>query len=278
MLFNKGIAAVIEMIFSGNNGPITLPDSVTTVTGEKTFAIQATEQSWVVPAGVYDIQAVLIACGGSGVNNKTADGGRGGDLRWINRLAVTPGETLYVLAPITDTVDAYIRRGDTILLRARSGKSATPSTTIRLPFIGGGNGGLGGVANVAASIPGGGGGAGGYSGDGGNGGTGNLIPPTAGSGGAGGGGAGWTYNGLNYGAAGGGVGFKEEGDSGDAGVYSAVNATGASGKGGSGGSDGTGGSGSIYGSGAGSGGAYGGGRGFARIIWGSNRTFPNNAA
>lgn len=277
MLLNKGVTAVIEMIFSGNTGPIKLPDSTTTVTGEKLFAIQATEQTWVVPANVYDIQAVLIGCGGAGTNSKTADGGRGGDLRWINRLAVTPGETLYILAPITDTADAYIKRDTTILIRARSGKSIIPSTTIRLPFIGGGNGGLGGVADIASATPGGGGGTGGYSGDGGNGGTGGLIPPTDGKGGGGGGGAGWIFNGVKYGAAGGGVGANGEGANGVAGVYNPSGATGANGTGGSGGTAGAGGNGSIYGSGAGSGGAYSAGRGYVRIIWGPDRTFPNNA-
>lgn len=269
---------MIEMIFSGNTGPITLPDSTTTVTGEIIFDSAAGEQSWVVPTGVYDIQAVLIACGGVGLSSKTANGGRGGDLRWINRLAVTPGETLLISAPNQDTVMAYIKRGTTILIQARGGRIETASTAVRPPYIGGGNGGLGGVADIASNTPGGGGGAAGYSGDGGQGGTGSLIPGSPGNGGGGGGGVGWTFNSQKYGGGGGGIGLFGEGANGQPGTYNPTGGANTGGLAGSGGGDASSGTGGKYGGGAGSGSANTYGRGAVRIIWGGNRSFPNNAA
>lgn len=179
-------------------------------------------------------------------------------------------------------------------------------------FDGGGGGGgcfgvysLGSSAGAPTSYYGsGGGGAGGYSGTGGTGGgslngsgNGNYVPATNGAGGGGGGGQGQPQSNLTTDwddGGGGGVGIYGEGISGLKGqqilVYNQVGHAG--GYGGSNGLDGvspssnsTLGSGGNFGGGGGS--NHGnssstapgsGARGAVRIIWGSGRSFPNNAA
>ena len=173
---------------------------------------------------------------------------------------------------------------------------------------GGGEGGAGWGpynTNVVNYLSSGGGGAGGYSGNGGNGagseGANNNahVDATNGSGGGGGGGSSRLVNtdANSYsGAGGGGVGLYGLGTSGNKGTYNRTVAqaqafSGTGGRGGSGGSDGAdstvaqqGGAGGAYGGGGGSGhgqstSSYGGagGGGAVRIIWGSGRSFPNNA-
>ena len=174
---------------------------------------------------------------------------------------------------------------------------------------GGGNGGAGwGPYNTSFGVnylSSGGGGAGGYSGNGGNGAGSNgsqdgaWVEATSGSGGGGGGASSrfvdTAVTSLG-GAGGGGVGLLGLGTSGASGTFNStttpatqVNET--KGLGGSGGSDGfisttanTGGGGGLYGGGGGS--SHGdsaqsvagaGGSGAVRIIWGINRSFPNNA-
>jgi ABC-type cobalt transport system substrate-binding protein len=159
----------------------------------------------------------------------------------------------------------------------------------------------------------GGGGAGGYSGTGGKGagsldngsaGKGRLTNATAGSGGGGGGGGSRLFlmHKATYGGAGGGgVGLNGEGSNGRAGLHDSTTsgtsqvAANVAGGGGSGGGDGNlgggstkhapGGTGGLYGGGAGSshgvretGNGGDGGNGAVRIIWGSGRSFPSNAA
>ena len=171
---------------------------------------------------------------------------------------------------------------------------------------GGGNGGKGNIGSGYAG--GGGGGAGGYSGDGGDsvapapGTTG--TPGNDGQGGAGGSGGGSVTGNYQYydiagaGSGGGGVGILGEGASGAGGAGGRTNTsygTGNAGGGGSGGQQGSGVGlgyqgqrlGATYGGGGGGGGsqfsaepyhAYNGadgGHGAVRIIWGSDREFPN---
>ena len=56
---------------------------------------------WTVPAGVTSICAVVVGAGETGeLSTSDADGGSGGDLRYVNNIAVTPGETLNLGAGI----------------------------------------------------------------------------------------------------------------------------------------------------------------------------------
>jgi len=177
----------------------------------------------------------------------------------------------------------------------------------------GDGGGIGGTCEgnySSGTITSGGGGAGGYSGTGGKGGgsaisgSATFVNATAGAGGGGGGGGGRLQNSnstSDYGAvAGGGVGLNGQGANGAAGVNDtftgtntqvSVNVAGGGGSGGARGSLGTtpygiGGVGGLYGGGGGP--ATGdstsnsvggpGGKGAVRIIWGTGRSFPTNAA
>jgi hypothetical protein len=174
---------------------------------------------------------------------------------------------------------------------------------------GGGSGGHGwGPYNTSYGVnylSSGGGGAGGYTGNGGNGAGSDgayndtFTDATNGSGGGGGGGSSRLVdtNTNSYGGAGGGgVGLYGLGTSGAVGTFNSTTSqstlvSGTGGQGGSGGSNGgdstvaqTGGPGGAYGGGGGSGHgtaatSYGGvgGSGAVRIMWGTGRSFPNNA-
>lgn len=230
-----------------------------TVKGQITFGASSgavgQQNNWVVPAGVTSISVVCVAMG-------TYEGG--GCLRYVNNIAVTPGETLNAYFLSND--GARFRRGSTSLCYA-------PVYAQRGAGIGtGGNGGYSGDASPGASS--GGGGAGGYSGNGGQGSARiNNAPAGSGSGGGGGGGGG---NASGGGAGGGGVGLLGEGASGSGGVGGAGTPTG--GGGGSGGGAGSNGTpvtnpsaGGNYGGGSGLGGDAG-----VRIIWPGNlRQFPS---
>ncbi len=230
------------------------------VIGQVQYATSGTF-SWVVPADVFSISAVVVGAGARGTIR------RGGDLRWVKSLAVTPGETLtivvgqggYYNGPAV--VTTRILRGTTVLLEARNGENGT-STAMNGVDIGGGDGGTGTFGA---------GGAGGYAGNGGNGGS---ASATAGQGGGGGGGVQYTYNGNPFGSGGGGVGLLGQGANGAAGT--GISGTG---KGGSGGGNGSSTEGGPYGGGGGgwgiAGGTGSGANGGCRIIWGNNRYYPN---
>lgn len=237
------------------------------IIGQTQF-INAGTFSWVVPEDVTSVSAVVVGSGARGSIR------RGGDLRWIKSLAVTPGETLTIVVGAGGVysgaalVTTKIMRGSTVLLEARNGENGT-STPIDGVNIGGGDGGAGVF---------GGGGAGGYSGNGGAGGSTNANT-TAGSGGGGGGGTSYSYNGNSFGCGGGGVGLLGEGLSGAAGTNSGPGPLVSQyGKGGSGGSNANSTDGGTCG---GAGGAYSGvtgtgsgAKGGCRIIWGNNRNYP----
>ena len=56
---------------------------------------------WTVPDGVTSICAVVVGAGETGEKSTNGpDGGNGGDLRYVNNIAVTPGETLNLGAGI----------------------------------------------------------------------------------------------------------------------------------------------------------------------------------
>jgi len=270
--------------------------------------------SWVVPAGVTSISAVLIGGGGPGAapgNPTIAGGGGGGGLRYINNLTVTPGETLTVVVGDIglQTASSTYRSGGTSQLKrstnvlveatggsgAASGGTGGSGTAIGAgPYggtIGGGNGGNGTTGSQSGSH-GGGGGAGGYSGNGGNGGSvnsnGTNNAATAGAGGGGGGG-GASYN-TYRGTGGGGVGIFGQGTNGTAGTSVYTSGAPSGGGGGSGGTAGTASSGNaskVGGPYGGGGGAFStgwsttvaswlsGAGGAVRIIWGTGRSFPS---
>lgn len=253
--------------------------------------------SWTVPALVTSICVVAVGGGAAGRNSSAgnAQGGTGGDLRYINNYTVTPGETLTVLVGAgANKNTAGVERpggastlttsgGANIVIATGGSNYSYTSSTIG-GSIGGGNGGSGGGVSGAGS---GGGGAGGYSGNGGAGGAGlntGGTNGTAGSGGGGGGGGGGNDAG-GFGGGGGGVGIYGQGSNGTGGTRSTFD-----GNGGGGGSSGTAGENGGFNNGA-YGGTYGGGGGgtpqgkdtytdaggggAVRIIWGTGRSFPS---
>jgi hypothetical protein len=258
--YNNKPAGVTEGACGGGGSPV----------GQEVFISSG---SFVVPTGVTSVSAVCVGAGAG----QTSGAGRGGDLRYITALAVTPGESLTV--EIGGTSGTRIRRSTTDLLVAAngSGTSGTEGTSSSIGgAIGGGNGGVAGGGGVGA----GGGGAGGYSGNGGTGGNRTSTGVNGSGGGGGGGGGGDSGNSSRgNGAGGGGVGLLGAGPSGNGGVGAAW---GNGGGGGSGGANGYAGGdvanegiGGAYGGGAGDETSPTGGPGACRIIWGAGRAYPS---
>lgn len=203
---------------------------------------------WIVPAGVFATSAVAVGRGGQ----EGTLGGAGGSLRYLTTLAVTPGETLAIEVPTTET-PTRILRGSTVLLRADNGGRGFPGGGTEIGGdVGGADGAPGGSTGGFGTGVKFGGGAAGYSADG-----------NTGQGGSGASGNAASSPSL----VGGGVGLAGEGASG----------TPDTGQGGSGGED-AGLQPGKYGGG--------GGRNFAgttippapgavRIIWGANRAYPS---
>lgn len=262
-------ATVFRMMMGAGAGPIP---------GQQAFTIVGTFK-FIVPPATYFMSWVLVAGGDRGkspISGEGTAGGKGGNLRYINDLPVTPGEELTVVVPNTGE-PAVLKRGSVVLLTTTTPIGNGPYGGI----VGGGDGGDGGGAPTPNGwAGGGGGGAGGYSGKGGNGGTyvngnaGNGQSGNGGSGAGGGTGSGTPSFAVRGGGPGGGVGLSGEGPSGVA-----------NSGGGSGGISGTipsgvyGGGGGRYGGGGGGAGKEGGeglgAQGAARSIWGYGRTFPS---
>lgn len=268
--------------------------------------------TWTVPSGVTECSVICVGAGGkSGVGNSGQAAG-GGALAYKNQITVVPGQTASVTVGATgnhsgnngnaggNSVFSY--SGTTVTaggggggqgdggdsLNSNPGSGGTTSGAV----TGGGNGGDGGKDIQNWGGPGG-GGAGGYSGNGGDGawtssdGS-NAVTGSPGAGGAGGGG-GKGGQGEVGGGGGGGVGIYGQGASGSGGQGQPQNSTpgggggaGSSGSSGGSGQSSSGGSGGNYG--GGHGGPQGGGtsnsgaNGVVRIIWGTGRSFPNNAS
>jgi hypothetical protein len=90
------------------------------VAGQILFTAIGTH-SFVVPAGVTSISAVVIAPGATAQYSDTLDywiSGGGGGLAYSNSVSVTPGETLSITVSATE---CRINRGGTALLHARAG-------------------------------------------------------------------------------------------------------------------------------------------------------------
>lgn len=237
--------------------------------GQIVFSPTGADQSWTVPAGVTSI--CILCVGASGPTDPAVACGGGCGLSYLNNVAVTPGEILTIRVPYHyDLVQAYVKRGATVLCRANSG--------------GVGVGGAADTTNGATSYAGGrgaggGGGAAGYAANGADGA--DPTPGTNGANGAGGGGGGGGF--ANYtdgGGGGGGVGLLGQGPSGTGGT----SGTGWGGLGGSGGEQGA----QNYPGGYLTAAAkYGGGPGVVpglpsqaswgavRILWGVGRSYPS---
>lgn len=259
------------------------------VTGQQTFTTMGSV-SWTVPANVTSISAVVVGGGGGGCSSTSGgSGGGGGDLRWMNNISVTPGETLIVAVAPNGALggseggtaggeSVVARENWTYIVSAQGGGGGRTSANGGSPGgktgtssqiggnIGGGNGGGVGILSTTTSTTSGGGGAGGYSGVGGDQGTG-LVSGSSGQGGGGGGGGGAGSG--STGGNGGGVGLLGQGAGGAGGAPGAAgspgsaNATGQYYGAGGRGSDGSG-----FNSSAGQ-------QGAVRIIWGPNRAFPS---
>ena len=261
-------------------------------TGQQTFTTIGGTQ-WTVPTGVTSISAVCVGGGGGGCSSTGGgSGGGGGDLRWMNNISVTPGESLWVFVGGNGAFggsEGGTAGGESVLARqnvtyivsaqgggggrtAANGGTPGPKTGTSSAIGGNIGGGGGGTAEnpTSTSNTGGGGGAGGY-----NGGTGfdsaggvGFSGGLNGTGGGGGGGGGAGSNGT--GGAGGGVGLLGQGNNGSGGgpgggtgSPGSTNATGQYYGGGGGGSD------------TSSFNAQSGQPGAVRIIWGPNRAFPS---
>lgn len=271
--------------------------------------------SWVAPASVTAVSVVAVGAGGSGIDGSSSySGGGGGGLGWKNSIPVTPGTSYTVVVAATTpkgTVaeNSYFNSLSTVAgygggrgYPASSGSYNTNGPNQNGSGYGAGGGWVGdggGAGGAAPSSSHSGGGAGGYAGNGGN----ISALPAADSGGAAGGGR---YSSTYGWGAGGGVGLNGKGETatgwyhGSSGqVFSTTPGNGGGGAGGSGGtrgmsgenptnSSGEGGNSGLYGGicGGGGGGAGDswpgnggiGGRGGVRIIWGSGRSYPSNAA
>lgn len=213
--------------------------------GQVAFTTPGT-YTWVVPAGVTSVSVVTVDAGE--LMTTSNRGGRGGDLKYKNNIAVVPGTS------------------HTVVVGAAASGGNSPSTVsfASTGFVVG----LGGAGGTNNGGYGGGGGAGGYGGPGGRGGdTGSIGDP--GQNGGGGGNAGEPSTSH----CGGGVGILGQGADGAAG-----------GGGGSGGQNGTNKTAGLYGGGTGgetngnAGNKVGAG-GAVRIIWagdsGLTRAFPS---
>lgn len=232
------------------------------------FVNSAVTYSFVVPDNVTVLHGVAVGSGG--LPNDSGYGGGGGGLSYVNNIAVTPGETLTISfqarANSTSTARyVEVLRGSTVLIRASHGRAqnggpAVTGVTGQTSYSGG-NGQYASNDNFGGS-----GGAAGYAGNGGNSGS-------AAAANSGGGGGGWhsIYDGLVSGN-GGGVGLYGLGATGAAGTQESR-----PGKGGSGGEDGptAGNNSAKYGGGARTGTNP---AAAVRLIWGTGRSFPDNAA
>lgn len=246
-------------------GPWSADVSFTTVVaaGEAVFTAPGT-YNWTVPAGVSSVSVVCVGGGASGFGyydggtyrNTGGDGGGGGGLTYANNISVSPGSTITITVGVggngaygvqeSGGQSEFNYSGGNVIARGANGRyggapgSYPGSDGASFP---GGNGGTG------YGGYGGGGAAAGYNGNGGNGGwndghgLGQYGDPTTGAGGTTGG---------SWGNGGQGISLFGQG-------ATTTPMCGAGGQGGNG--------------------TFGNGRpGGVRVIWGSGRRFPSNAA
>lgn len=233
--------------------------------GQQAYTTAGT-YTWIAPAGVTSVSAVVIGAGGhANAGGGYIAGAGGGALAFKNNYSVTPGSSYTVVvgaaAPWNSGSggaggNSYFV--STSLCFAMGGQA---SGGARATYLGDG-GGNGGLGTTSTSNYGGNGGAGGYSGQGGDGGGNAQLTGYNGAGGGGGGGGAGSAGG--WGGDGGGVGILGEGTSGAGGARASAGSQGSP----------PGGSNSYN---------YGGGVGMnrtspgaVRIIWpGTSRQFPS---
>ena len=304
--------SILQIRTGGINGTIHRTASTVNILeaiNEQIYNVPGT-YTWTAPAEVTSVSVAAIGGGGAG-NGSVVSGGGGGGLGWKNNIAVVPGST-YTVQVGTGGTNANPIGGDSWFINNSTVKGGGGGAAIYNyaggtggSFIGdgGGNGGDGNGQGGGLwywAVGGTGGGGGGYAGNGGNGGN-NSLEATSGSSGGGGGGRGYWYDyplpGIvlrirSSGGGGTGIGYGQ-GSNGAGGTSPTLTDPGSDpytggGKGGSGGTNGVTGGNDLsepLGNYEGIGGLYGGGgahngqggSGAVRIIWGSGRSFPNNA-
>jgi len=259
-----------------------------TITGQQVYTVPGT-YNFTVPAGVFSISgAVCVGGGGNGYAGSGAaagawgsngTGGAGAGLRWRNNIPVTPGTNLVIVVggPGQASSIQNLLMADGGQHGVLNGSAVGGGGSLYGGTGGGGNGGGSHLADSRRTS--GGGGAGGYMGNGGTASYGGPVATPGGGGGAGG------NHGLHspsswLSSGGGGVGLIKLGVTGSNPNRGAT--------GGSGGEDGVapmhdptprpnggrcgGGGGSRNGS------TFGlGGNGGVRLIWGPNRSYPNDS-
>lgn len=245
------------------------------VVGQQAYTTAGT-YTWVAPAGVTSVSAVVVGGGGGRINwgCEGRAGGGGGALAYKNNISVTPGSSYTVIVGAaspsgTGGTSSFVNTSTVAAGGGTVGSSAYNGGTGGVVVAGTGYaGGAGGSVGGAAAVRSGAGGAGGYAGNGGAGG-GIGSNGSAGAGGGGGGGAVSsscypTYKGGN----GGGVGILGQGSNGAGGIWGGTLCVAQ-------GSAGSSGSGATYGGGSSACAVVGGG-GAVRIIWpGTTRQFPS---
>ena len=315
--FNENGSSVTYVYIDANEGwvpqieELAVVDKGTYIAPGNQEYFSTGSHTWTVPAGVTECSVVCVGAGGkSGIGNSGLAAG-GGALAYKNEITVVPGNTASITVGSTGNHSgnngnaggaSTFSYGSTSVVAGgggggqgdgnqSSGMSAGSGGT-PTGYTGGGNGGDGGTDYVNWGGPGA-GGAGGYAGNGGTGASttgdgNNAVNGGNGTGGSGGGGGKGGQSEVG-GGGGGGVGMYGQGASGSGGTGHPSNATvgggGGAGSGGSAGGSGQGASGGQGGNyGGGHGGPQGGGtgnsgaQGAVRIVWGTGRSFPNNAS
>jgi hypothetical protein len=278
------IYAQAQQTNNNPSGVVSITNSTTAPQGQILFTSSGT---WTVPTGVTQISVFLVGAGGGSTKgayyqpywdlyyNKAGGGGGGATI--YGTKSVTPGQVITVNVGAGTTSNggtSDIKLGATTWAQAGGGanhyqgssQSNANNFFLENAFIG--RGGMSsweeaqGSQSLISSY--GGGGAGGYGSDGGRAFGGDGL---AGNNGGGGGGYGVGPYGSGSGGNGGGVGMLGRGSNGTGGTESSRN-----------GGAGSNGSGTNYGGGAGvSPGSRSGGQGAVRIVWGTGRSYPNNA-
>lgn len=260
--------------------------------GQQAYTTQG-QYTFTVPAGVTAISVVAI---GSGSNNLQPESGEyGGNLAYTNNYSVTPGQQYTVKVGSQGNPPSYMLLSGqeyppTYLVMGNNDRYTNENYGDVIYY--GGN-----TNSINYGYPGG-GGAAGYAGNGGRGGAGaqpyysggNGVNAATNSGGGGGGGGGGVEVGVqiiddveypsyaaSHGGGGGGTGILGIGSTGAGGLGQSGATPGNGGGGGSGGTSGNGTAGGLYG-GARGGGSGASGEGAVRIIWGTGRSYPSNAA
>ena len=164
--------------------------------GQDLFAVAGT-QSWTCPDGVTSVSMVLIGggCGGAGGYGapNRAQGGKGGQLLYVNDVEVNSGETYTVVVGtggvvptttqtnnfVNGTASVFRNSNSTKILSASGGQGRTTNSAAQVTGFttgsysshNGGDGGYGNINDNGTGYPGEGGGAGNYNSGGANGGT-----------------------------------------------------------------------------------------------------------